>query len=424
MGELGQALGARPATVTASAGATVDGVPAAVIVGLDCLQGLQSARLLAERGVPVIGVAKDPDHFATRSNACQRVLITDTGGERLVDTLEELGPMLDEKAVLFPCQDKNVIVISEHRDRLKAWYHIMLPSHATVELLMDKAAFYRYAREKGLPIPPTYFLYSQEEAEEIADQVRYPCILKPPFRLREWSRHTKEKAFIVTDRDSLLATYERVSPWADGLILQHLIPGKDTDHYTCNCYFGTDGEPLVTFTSRKLRQWPPRTGQACLSEEVAAQEVVDTTVRVYQGLDHRGLGYLEMKQDSETAEYLIIEPNVGRPTGRAAQAEAAGVELLYTMYADAAGLPLPSNRQQTYRGVKWVHLLRDTQASVHHLLRGELALRDWWRSLRGPKVFAILSWRDPLASISAVVSPLRKALRRARSRSRNRRAKR
>jgi predicted ATP-grasp superfamily ATP-dependent carboligase len=103
-----------------------------------------------------------------------------------------------------------------------------------------------------------------------------------------------------------------------------------------------------------------------------------------------------MKQDPITGQFLIIEPNIGRPTGRSATAEAAGVELIYSMYCDALGLPLPENLQQQFFGVKWIHWRRDVQAALHAWRNGQLNLRDMWRSWQGRKVDAIFSWRDPL----------------------------
>ena len=46
--------------------------------------------------------------------------------------------------------------------------------------------------------------------------------------------------------DELLRTYDRCAGWTDALIVQEWIAGDDTDHYTCNAYFGRQGEPLVT----------------------------------------------------------------------------------------------------------------------------------------------------------------------------------
>jgi predicted ATP-grasp superfamily ATP-dependent carboligase len=112
-------------------------------------------------------------------------------------------------------------------------------------------------------------------------------------------------------------------------------------------------------------------------------------------VQYRGLGYLEMKRDARSGRYFIIEPNIGRPTGRSATAEAGGVELLYTMYCDALGWPLPANRIQTYQGVKWIYLRQDLQSVLHYWRRGDLTLKEWWQSWRGRKTYALFSWRDP-----------------------------
>ena len=376
--------------------------PYAVVVGLDCIQGLQSARILAGRGVPVIAIAKNPKYYSARTRVCEEILFTDTGGPRLIELLEELGPTFSSKAVLFPCQDKNVLVISEHRQRLEPWYHVMLPEHEVVEMMMDKASFYTYAQEMGFPLPPTFILHSRADAERAAAELTYPCIVKPPYRLRQWSKHTKLKGVVADSPEAFLGHYEQMAGWADSLIVQQLILGGDSNHYTCNCYFDRNGQPAVTFTTQKLRQWRPKTGQACLSEEVLNETVVKETLRVYCSVPYRGLGYLEMKRDERSGDYFIIEPNIGRPTGRAATAEAAGVELLYTMYCDAVGLPLPPNRLQNGTGVKWIHLLRDLQAALYHWRRGELTVKEWWHSVRGPKAYAIFSWRDPLPFLAAI----------------------
>ena len=74
-----------------------------------------------------------------------------------------------------------------------------------------------------------------------------------------------------------------------------------------------------------------------------------------------------------TGRLVIIEPNVGRPTGRSAIAEAGGVELVLTAYCDVAGLPLPGAREQRYVGAKWIDLRRDLQAALVARRQGTLS---------------------------------------------------
>jgi D-aspartate ligase len=379
--------------------------PRAVVIGLDCATGLQTARILAARGVPVIGIARDLRHGCARTNVCEQVVAADTAGPGLIEALRRLGDKLRTPAVLFPCTDMSVLLISRHRGELARAFRLVLPDADVVEMLVDKARFYAFAQQAGFPIPVTFFLHRRADAERAAGALCFPAVLKPAVKTPEWERQTTAKVYKVAGPDELLALYDRCSAWSETLVVQEWIAGGDTDHYTCNAYFGSDSEPLATLTTRKLRQWPPVGGQACLSVEARDEAVRATTVELFRTVGHRGLGYLELKRDARTGEYLIVEPNVGRPTGRSATAEAVGVEMLYTMYCDALNRPLPAERSQAFRGVKWVHFRRDVQAALYHWVRGELTLREWIESWRGPKVEALFSWRDPVPFWSDFTRP-------------------
>ncbi len=136
-------------------------------------------------------------------------------------------------------------------------------------------------------------------------------------------------------------------------------------------------------------------------------------IKILEG--YVGLGYVEMKRDQRSGEFFLIEPNVGRPTGRSAIAEAGGVELLHSMYCDLAGLPLPTQRSQTYGQAKWIYLRHDLQAAYCAWRRGELTIRDWWTSVRGPKSFAVLSLRDPLPFLYDLLGAASQAMTRLRA---------
>lgn len=370
--------------------------PYAIVIGLDCMTGLQTARIFASHGVPVIAIAQNPRHYCARTRVPRRIYTANTSNEEFIRLLETMGPEFSDKPVLVPCTDMSVSQISAHRDRLSAYYRFALPEHATVEMLMDKVSFYMYAQEHGLAIPPTFFLHNRQEAEHAASQLTYPAILKPPMKTTLWQQNTKAKVFKVDNREEFLETYDRCAGWADELMVQDWVVGSDADLYSCNCYFNADTEPLVTFIARKLRQWPPETGTSCLGEEVRNDEVLTESIRLFRSVNYCGLGYVEMKQDTRTGRHYIIEPNIGRPTGRSAIAEAGGVELLYTMYCDLTGLPLPEKRVQTYQGVKWISLRRDIQSALYYWRRGDLTLKEWARSWRGKKAYAIFSWKDPV----------------------------
>jgi len=366
--------------------------PCAIIIGLESMQGLQAARILQQRGVPVIAVVEDRNHFNCRTNSCEDIV---TAQKDLVSTLQSIGQQLEHKAVLFPCTDESVLLVSRNRLELHPWFHIRLPAPDVVETLVDKVRFYDYASKNNFAIPGTFLLYSETDLAGAIGSITFPCILKPYFRDAEWNANSTFKAFRVNSAEELASLYRNYKRWTRCLIAQEWIEGPDANLYSCNCYFDNSSRPLATFVARKLRQWPPQTGQSSLGQECRNDEVLQETVRLFRTVGFCGLGYLEMKLDARSGRYFIVEPNIGRPTGRSAIAEAGGVELLYTMYCDALGWPLPVNRNQHYGNVKWIHIRRDFQSALYYWRKGELSARQWLESWRGRKAYALFSWRDP-----------------------------
>jgi len=383
-------------------------LPYAIVIGLDTLNGIQTVRILARHKIPIIAIAKDPTHHGCRTRLCERIIFTNTAREDLIQTLVALGPGLKQKAVLYPCADMNVQLISQHRQELEPWFHVVLPAAEVIETLMNKLNFYTFAQQNGFPIPQTRFLNSREDAERTAEELTFPCVLKPPMSaIPEWEKNSKLKAYKLTGPAELLEFYERSKVWAKDLIVQEWVEGPDSNLFSCNCYFNAQFEPVVTFVARKLRQWPPVTGESCLGEECRDDVVLNETLRLFRSAHLRGLGYVEIKRSARSGKYFIIEPNIGRPTGRSPIAEAGGVELLYTMYCDTLGLPLPENLEQKYKGVKWIDLRRDVQSALYHLREGDLTLKGWWQSLQGKKAHALFSWNDPGPFFGDLVRALR-----------------
>ncbi len=370
--------------------------PVAIVVGLDSVTGLQTARLLARRGIPVWAIANNLSHFAARTRVCRKILQADTASDDLIVLLENIADQFAVKPVLYPCSDNSVLQISRNRARLEDSYQIALPSHEVVTLLMSKAAFAHHAVKHGFRVPVTIDLYQQSDLEAAIPKLRFPCVLKPALKDVRWLSQSKKKVLKVATPDELVATFARYSQMSDHFIVQEWIDGPESDQYTCNCYFDRQSRPVVTFVSRKIRQWPPGTGVGCLAVECRNDRVRDETIRLFQSVPYSGLGYVEMKLDRKTGDLVLIEPNVGRPTGRSAMAEASGVELLYSMYCDLTGSPLPDGLTQSYRRLKWIYLRQDLQAAVLQLYRRELSPLQWVRSLRGLKVDAVWSLSDPM----------------------------
>ena len=371
-------------------------LPYVVVIDIDHINGLQTARIFNDRNIKVIGIAKDLRHYCARTKVCDKIVKSNTQTSELIDTLIKLGDDFKQKPLLIASQDTSVLLLSRNRERLESFYHIALPTKEIVEMLMDKPAFYEFAIKGNLPIAKYFLIKNRSEAEMAVENLHFPCIIKPPIRSPLWEENTKIKAYKILDKNEFFKIYDMCCGWAEVLMAQEWIEGTDVDLYSCNCYFNNKGEPLVSFIAKKLRQYPPVTGNTSLGIECRADEVRDASLDLFRMVNYHGLGYVEMKRDVRTGKYYIIEPNIGRPTGRSALAEASGVEILYTMYCDKIGLPLPKEVEQKYIGVKWIQIRTDLMSSFYYWRKGELTIKDWFKSIQGKKFFAVYSLKDPL----------------------------
>lgn len=312
--------------------------------------------------------------------------------------------------VVFPCNDEDVSAIVMDTERLKGSFRLSLPSISTLNLLTNKHSFLKYCSERLIQTPRTVVVQEAGDSERVVSELTFPLVVKPAVKTVKWRSTFRTKALLVStlpDWQELLRSKFNRDTW----IVQEWVKGGDHSLYSCNCYLDKKSNPRVTFVSRKLRQWPPLLGSSSLAEEVRDDFVREVTLKIFEDVGLVGLGYLEIKREPESNQYYVIEANIGRPTGRSALAEAAGVQLLYTMYCDLTNRPLPSATEQRYVGAKWISLLRDTRSALHYIRSGELSIFAWVRSVAGVRAFAVFSFADLTPFVFDVLHLLRKLIR-------------
>ena len=380
--------------------------PPAIVIKLDSITGLDTARILSGYGISVYGVADDRGHYCTKTNACRELFVTDTSGDGLVGTLLDIAERFSSKPVLFPCSDESVRVISAQRDALHEFYDFVIPDDGVLLMYMNKESFYRHACEKGFPVPDTFFLESGSGLEGLPDEAEFPLIVKPALKSPEWLECFKDKVVKVNTRAEIRGVLDRGWKITREIIVQKWIKGGDSNLVSSIFYYDSGGAPQVSFISCKLRHWYTENGDACLAEECRNEEVARLARELLSGTGFRGIGSIEFKLDDESGKYYILEANVGRPVTRIGMTEAAGVPVIYTMYCDASGLPLPPDREQRYKGTKWISFHRDLQASWKYYRDGKLTIDGWLKSLYGVRSFAVLSLRDPMPFLSLMLDGL------------------
>jgi predicted ATP-grasp superfamily ATP-dependent carboligase len=292
----------------------------------------------------------------------------------------------------------------------------VLPEPENIVRLIDKTEFALAALEADLPIPTTSVVRSKIELEVAGGRARFPCLVKPWRITPEWEAASNyRKAFWVHSFEELDKLYSKISAVEPRILVQDWIDGRDDDIFATFVYFNRQAQPLLSFNSRKLRQWPPLLGCTSATVPYPDRELEEHTVTILQRFGLRGLGSIEWKRDVRTGRWLIVEPTVGRCDLNSPVAMFWGLNFPYLAYCDAAGLPLPSTTRHPGRGC-WIQEEYEVFSVLHYWRQRELTPASWWRSLNGKVQCAYWSWRDPMPGLkllSAIVSrAMRKGLRR------------
>lgn len=372
--------------------------PVAVVVGVQHITALNTVWSLAQMKLPVIGITSQPRSPFARTKKCKMVNCPDVNGDTLIETLIELGKSFNEKAVLFPCSDAQVFVVSEERDLLAPYYYFNLPSKEVVRTLMYKTNFASYAQANGYPIPKTAVIDRFTNPKACLSELKFPCLLKPDNKTAKWNQHNHgHKVLQIQNEDELLRAINQALQWVDHLVIQEWITGGDSNVYFCLMYFDDGSEPRATFVGRKIRQWLPEIGSTASAERQFNSTVLEESIRLFKAVRYKGLGSVEFKLDPKDRQFKITEPTVGRPNLQSYVAVANGINIPYVAYCNLVGKSVTLLDQPDGNvAVKWVNEWREYHSTLFYLKQGRLSLKDWARSMRGPRTYALFSLSDPL----------------------------
>lgn len=383
----------------------------AVVLGMG-LPGLDIARSLGRRGIPVIGV----DWRRTWASGSRYIRACAFPESRssvaLRDVVLRLGEGLHGRPLLLPLNDDFVLFVSRHRDELAPFYRFLMPAAWLIETLVPKYGLWTVCNGKGVALPATYRVPAGEDLIRLASDFPYPCIIKPNLS-RDWVRWRPtimsegQKVIEVGSPAAVAQVSGHVAAAGCDVVVQEVIPGPDSNLYYLVVYFNERSEPLAAFVGRKLRMSPPHFGKGTYVESVHAPEIIRLGVELLRRLGYKGCGGVEFKLDPRDGVFKLIEINTrfGLWDGFPSR---CGLDIAYMAYADAIGLPLP--RHDTYRaGVRWVYLDSDLWAGLDYRRCGELSLLSWVRSLASCRAFAPGAWDDPAPFVAAKLELVRDA---------------
>ena len=369
--------------------------PPAIVLG-GTVTAISIARSLWEVGVQVhvLDCRPSPARLSR-----QRASFVDVGESDPQQHMLDWLRTAPEGAVVLAGSDHGLELIARHRaDLIDRGLRPMEADDDVLLTMLDKTRTYELAAAQGIPTPNTFSLRSAADVEAVADGLSYPCVLKPAHaHLFQARAGSKAKALVIGSLDELRAEVDRMHGLDVEMLATEVICGPNDEFVSYYSYMDEDGAPLLRFTKRKIRQYPPGFGLGTYHATTHDDEVAEVGQAFFDAVGLRGLGNVEFKRDGRDGVLKLIECNA-RFTASNELIRRSGVDLALFSYNRLLGRPTPSVSRYRDDMRLW-EPVDDTRAFLAYRRRGELSLRGWMRSVARRQCFPVARLSDPLPAI-------------------------
>ena len=370
-----------------------------LILGAEPRVSVPLARSLHAHDIPVHAASLSSDEPWLSSRAIRSFTRLPDLSEAPEESLSALSRIIVAKHVdlVIPTSDSTLTALLHDYDHLQELTHLACPPPAVASRVLNKHITLDTAKQIGVPVPRSYTVSDPGELDRLEALMTFPIVCKPrsktnltnPFKIRYFSSFAELKAAVTSDstyiKDMLLQEY--VSGHGVGVeVLMH------------------QGEPLVVFQHRRLKEVPSTGGRSVVAiSEALNPQLADWSVQLLRALEWDGVAMVEFRYDAVKGSAALMEVN-GRYWGSWALSLYAGLDFPFYQWQLAHGR-MPSIPRSYTVGVRWrwtsgmlqrlpptSEVTQETGPVHTHVIR------DWWECAKEclpPTRDALWSMRDP-----------------------------
>src|SRR5688572_5248710 len=283
------------------------------------LGGVNLARALGLAGIPAIVASSDPEEPAFASRYCVGTCLLPplSRPEAVIDALIDVSAKLLHAigchVPLMYGNDNWLELIYAHRDRLLGHYLMVLNDADVARALIEKSRFQALALQRGLPVPLA--LPWEGEGDNSLRGFHQPVLVKPKTKLDWHDSPLHERLFtddgkaLVFEDGAAAMAHPLVERYRNQLHFQEFIPGDDSNLWSYHGIADEDGEVIASFVGRKIRTYPPVTGESAYIEMVCDPGLSTFGRLMAARVPLRGPFKIDFKKDPRDGRLVILEIN-------------------------------------------------------------------------------------------------------------------
>ncbi len=320
---------------------------------------------------------------------------------QLLEFLINLSRKFPKPPVLFITSDIFLDFIIKNIRELEKHFLIPIPKIEPLQKLLVKETMYQVAESANVPCPKTLVIESFDNFKDVTKKVEYPFIIKPSINIG-FSKIFNNKIVKVENKQEFREFMKTLneSPIRDEVyVIQEYIDGYVEDLYTITSYADKNHEVVGYSIGHKIRQYPPETGTITSGKIIHNAEILESARKFIKYAQFTGISNIEFKKDKSDGKFKLMEinPRTGLWNFSALK---CGVNLPLMAYNEILGKNItPQFNHES--SIIWLNTPVDLYYSVianrkRNYKKYAISFPSWLKSIKGKKVDASFSWKDPL----------------------------
>lgn len=397
--------------------------PVVILLGIETQIGLTIVRELGQRGVRVLGLARDTHAPGIYSRFLWKAVVRAGENAALVEQVQHLA-QVHAPAFVMAISETDIAFLNRHRADFPG-ARVLVPEAGKMAIVLDKARTRMIAEKVGISVPRVWPIESMGHLESMRGVISFPVVLKwanplavmGALRAAGLSIDKYRYCYQWDELESYLAPFSAVGAFP---IVQEYCPG----HGLGQSIFMHNGTPLLLFQHRRVHEWPPEGGFSTLCEGIAPSEHLELqrkSIALLQEIGWEGPAMVEYRYDPKSDRAWLMEIN-GRFWGSLPLAHYSGAPFAWLTYS-VLGLGAANERHEVKGGLRCRALVTEAKRLLR-ILFAPSRIQD--RSLRFSRTkecvgfvadffslrtrYYVFAWADPKPAIyDAVFSLWRRA---------------
>lgn len=364
-------------------------------------------RSFGRLGVPVYCSMEAPSAPAAKSRYLSKpsfAVLCPSDPAQSIEALKAFQSTIGRPMVVIPVDDKGAAFLAENADVLRPQFLLPLQRPDLIRRTASKANHEELCREAGAQTPATFVIHQPSDLDAAGQT--YPAVVKiaQPWLLPPKTLPT----FLAKSEEDVVSYYMGLKQFSDAdIIIQEYIPDADAEDWFYHAYYDGGGAPVVAFTGRKFRSYPPFLGATSYGVSIINHEVLAIAEKVLRAIGYAGIVELEFRFDRRDGGYKLIDFNPRLGAQFQFLRNQSGIDVVRAAHLNLTGRPVPAGMQ--VEQIAFVSDFTDLAAFAPYWRRGHVRAAAWLMQFLGARERAWFAW-DDIGPFVAACGPWAKRL--------------